>query len=323
MNKILVTALGLVFSLNAFGDVVERIVAVVNSEAILESDFKLLKERSKNPMLLNRYLLPEDPSVLAKGDRKVSLDYLIGDKIVDSEIKRLNLSVTTEKVEQEIREIAKRNHMSVEELYQQIKAEGLSKADYQAAMKSTIERQSLLEQEIVSKIRISDEDALAEYLRRHPDAKVSVDEFTVSHILFSPKKGGAEAALKRAQDAQKRLENGENFETLAEQLSEDPNFSAGGLLGTFKSGEFLKEIESAIAPLQPGQTTRVVQSRIGFHIAKLIGKKLAADPKFERERDAIKARLMDAAVQRQFRLWLQTKKDDSFIRINGDKDAKP
>lgn len=316
MNSVLAVVFCLLLPVLSFADVVEKIVAVVNTEPLLESDFKLLKDRAKNPIMLNRYLLPEDPNALLKGDRKVSLDYLIGEKLVDSEIKRLNLAVTSEKVEQEIKDIARRNHLTVDELYSQIRSEGLSKAEYQAAMKSTIERQSLLEQEVVSKIRISDDDALGEYLRRHPESKVSIDEFTVSHILFSPKKGGAEAALKRAQEALKRLNGGEGFETLAEQLSEDPNFSAGGLLGTFKSGEFLKEIEDAIAPLQPGQTTRVVQSRIGFHIVKLIGKKITADPKFERERDQIKARLMDAAVQRQFRLWLQTKKDDSFIRIN-------
>lgn len=316
MNKLAVLIPFVFCSAVASAEVVERVVAVVNNEAILESDFKLLKDRAKNPLMLNRYLLPSDPDDLVRGDRKVALDYLIGERIVESEIKRLNLSVTTAKVEQEIRDIAKRNRMSVDDLYAQIRHEGLSKSDYQAAMKETIERQSLLEQEIVSKIRISDEDALAEYMRRNPHAKLSIDEFTVSHILFSPKKGGAEAARSRAEDVLRRLNAGENFESLAEQFSEDPNFSAGGLLGTFKSGEFLKEIESAVAGLQPGQTSRIVQSRIGFHIVKLIGKKIASDPKFDREKDQIKARLMDQAVQRQFRIWLQTKKEDSFIRIN-------
>lgn len=315
MNRFIFSAV-LLLAFGARAEIVERIVAVVNSEAILESDFKLLREKARKPIMLNKYLLDSDPSALTRGDRKAMLDYLIGDKVVESEIRRLNLSVTSEKVESEIREIAKRNRMGVDELYSQIRAEGLSKADYQATMKDNLERQNLLEQEVVSKIRISDEDALAEYLRHRPNAKLSVDEFTVSHIFFSPKKGGAPAARQRADVVLKKLSDGEDFEKLAEQFSEDPNFTAGGLLGTFKSGEFLKEIEASVASLSPGQTTQIVQSRIGYHIVKLLDKKLAADPAFEREKESIKARLMEQAVQRQFRLWLQARKDDSFIRIN-------
>lgn len=312
MNKFLLLALFI--PAVSFADVVERLVAIVNTEAILESDFKLLREKAKNPLRLNKYLLPQDGNL--KDNRAGMIDYLIGEKIVESEIRRLNLSVTTEKVESEIRQIAQRNRMTIDELYSQIRHEGLSKSEYQSAMKENIEQQSLLEQEIISKIRITDDDALTEYLKSHPESRVSVDEFTVSHIFFSPKKGGAEAAAQRAEDVMKRLAAGQNFESLAEQFSEDPNFSAGGMLGTFKSGEFLKEIEAAIASLSPGQTTRIVKSRIGFHIVKLIDKKITADPRFEREKNAIKARLMDAAVNRQFRIWLQTKKEDAFIRIN-------
>lgn len=314
MNRF-VFFVALFFSLISSAETVERVVAVVNTEPILESDFKLLRARAKTPIFLNRYLLKEGATSLAT-DRASLLNYLIGEKLVESEIKRLNLTVTSEKVAQEIREIAKRHRMSVDELYGQIRSEGLSRAEYQATMKDNLEHQSLVEQEVVSKIRISDEDALAEYLRRKPNAKVSIDEFTVSHIFFSPKKGGPGEARARAEAALSKLAAGENFEKLAEQLSEDPNFSAGGLLGTFKSGEFLKEIESAISSLSAGQTSRVVRSRIGYHIVKLIGKKLGSDPAFEREKGAIKARLMDQAVQRQFRLWLQARKDDSFIRIN-------
>lgn len=314
MNKLL--SLVVFLPLIASAEVVERLVAIVNTEAVLESDFKLLREKAKNPLRLNKYLLPSDPNLILKGDRQAMTDYLVGEKIVESEIRRLNLSVTSEKVEQEVRQIAQRNQMSIDELYAQIHREGLSKAEYQSAMKENIEQQNLLEQEIISRIRITDDDALAEYLKSHPESRVSIDEFTVSHIFFSPKKGGPEAALQRAEDVMKRLAAGENFETLAEQFSEDPNFSAGGMLGTFKSGEFLKEIETAIAPLSPGQTTRIVKSRLGFHIVKLIDKKITADPRFEKEKNAIKARLMDAAVARQFRIWLQTKKEDAFVRIN-------
>ncbi|MBX3041769.1 MAG: peptidylprolyl isomerase [Bdellovibrionaceae bacterium] len=316
MNKTLAVFCLLSIPLWAGAEIVERVSAIVNAEPILESDFKSLKQRSAKPDFLYPFLVENNFELLKKGDRKASQDYLIGEKILESEIRRLNLSVTYEKVEQEISSIAKRSRISTDDLYREIHKEGFSTSQYQAFVKENIERQSLLEQEIISKIRVTDEDALGEYLRMHPEARVTVDEFTVAHILFDPKKGGAEAAYVRAQEALTRLNKGGSFETLAQQFSEDPNFSSGGLLGTFKGGEFLKEIEDAISSLSAGQTTRIVRSRIGFHIVKLISKKVAPDPRFQREKDRIKARLIEQAIHRQFRVWLQSKKEGAFIRIN-------
>lgn len=302
--------------LAAFAEIVDRVVAVVNNEPILESDVTQLREKSKKPFLLFELLVEDDPTVLVKGDRKKLLDYLIGEKVMQSEIKRLGLEVTLEKVEQEIRDIARRNNVSVNEIYGSFKQEGLSVSEYQALMRSKMERDALLGQEVISKIRISDDDALAEYLRRHPEAKLAINEFTVAHIFFDPKKNGAEEALGRAQDALARLKGGENFEKLAEKVSEDPNFSPGGLLGTFKAGEFLPEIEDRVSSLSAGETSSVVRSRIGFHLVKVISKKLAPDPRFEREKESIRRQLENQAIRRQFRVWLQSKRDDSFIRMN-------
>lgn len=315
MSKIVFAIFVLAGSLG-FANPVERIVAIVNSEPILESDFKELKSRTGKPDFLYPFLVEDKYPLLKKGDRQALLDYLIGEKILESEIKRLSLSVTFERVNQEIATIARRGNLTVDALYEEIRKEGFSRSEYQALMKENLERQALLEQEIMSRLRVTDEDALGEYLRMNPEARVTVDEFTVAHIFFDPAKGGSDAALTRAQDVLSRLSRGGSFESLAQQFSEDPNFTSGGLLGTFKSGEFLKEIEDAIMPLADGQTTRVVRSRIGFHIVKLISKKVAPDPRFQREKERIKSRLIERAIQRQFRVWLQAKRDEAFVRIN-------
>ncbi|MNS66642.1 Foldase protein PrsA 1 precursor [compost metagenome] len=113
-----------------------------------------------------------------------------------------------------------------------------------------------------------------------------------------------------------KLRQGGAFETLADQYSEDPNYSSGGSLGTFKSGEFLPEVEKAIANLKVGETTPIVRSRMGFHIVKLTNKKITPDPKFEKVKESIKAKILETSFKRQMKLWLQAKHDESFIRIN-------
>lgn len=297
-------------------EVVERIVAIVNNEIILESDFKELQHKLKTPALIDESMLSGKSLDDLKKDRRVQLDYLINEKIMASEIKRLNHNVTMERVDQEIRDMAKKNNVTVNEIMAAFKAQGISAAEYQVFLREKIEKQALIESEIISKLRISDDDALAEYLKKNPGNKSSVNEFTIAHIFFNPKKGGTEAAFGRAQAVLTKLRAGENFETLAEQNSEDPNFTSGGLLGTFKSGEFLKELEDSIQELSASQTSPVVKSRMGYHIVKLLNKKLTTDPKFEREKEKIKASLFEQNFKRQMKNWLISKREEAFVRIN-------
>jgi parvulin-like peptidyl-prolyl isomerase len=316
MNKIL-CLLFLILPTISHAEVIERIVAIVNNEIILESDFKTLQHKLKTPAMVDEALLSGNQTMEdLKKDRKTQLDYLINDKIMDSEVKRLNHSVTMERVEQEIKDMAKKNNVSVNEILAAFKAQGITTAEYQAFLKGKIEKQALIESEVISKLRISDDDAMAEYLKKNPERKSTVNEFTVAHIFFNPKKGGSEAAYKRAEAVLQRLSSGETFETLAEQNSEDPNFTSGGLLGTFKSGEFLPEVESSIQNLNAGQTTGIVKSRMGFHIVKLLNKKLTTDPKFEKEKEKIKAALFEQNFKRQMKNWILSKRDEAFIRIN-------
>jgi peptidyl-prolyl cis-trans isomerase SurA len=307
----------LAFPIFAHAEIAERIVAIINNEIVLESDFRTLQHKLKTPAMVDEALLPSNKSVDdLKKDRKAQLDYLINEKIMESEVKRLNHTVTMERVDQEIKDMAKKNNVSVNEILAAFKAQGISTSEYQGFLKSKIEKQSLIEAEVISKLRISDDDALAEYLKKNPERKSTVNEFTVAHIFFNPKKGGPEGALKRAQDVLHKLNAGESFEALAEQNSEDPNFSSGGLLGTFKSGEFLPEVETSIQNLNAGQTTGVVKSRMGYHIVKLLNKKLTTDPKFEKEKEKIKATLFEQNFKRQMKNWIVSKRDEAFIRIN-------
>jgi peptidyl-prolyl cis-trans isomerase SurA len=297
-------------------EVVDKIIAVVNNEIVTESDIKSFSRKIDKNGFIDEMLLMGKSLGELKKSRADQLDYMINEKILDSEIKRLNLLVTSERVDQEIRNIAKKNGIGKSELLSTIKNQGISVSEYQNFVKTRVERQSLVEAEITSKIAVSDEDVLGQYMRAYPDSNSGVYEFTLSHIYFNPKKGGPEQAYDRAQVVLKKLRAGESFEVLAEQHSEDANFSAGGSLGTFKAGEFAKEMESAVNSLNIGEISEIVKSKTGFHILKVNNKKIVSDPRFEKEKEKIRAQLFEKSFQKHFRNWLQSKREESFIHIN-------
>jgi peptidyl-prolyl cis-trans isomerase SurA len=283
---------------------------------ILQSDdVSLLQKLSKPGAFDEMLLMGNAPQDLQKSADK-RLEYLILERLLDSEVKRLNFSITVERVEQEIRDRAKMNGMSRNEMMAAIKAQGVSASEYQDFLKTRIERQSLIESEISNKVRVSDDEVLGAYMRSNPKTDTGVFEYQLAHIFFNPKKGSPEAAQKRALEVYSKLKAGGEFDLLAEQNSEDSNFTAGGALGTFKAGEFSKEFESAVQNLNVGDYSAPVASRSGVHILRVLNKKLVTDPKFEEQKERIRASLSEKAFRRHFETWLQTKRDESFVRIN-------
>ncbi len=134
--------------------------------------------------MVDESLLFDKPISSLKGNRKAELEYLINEKLLESEVKRLNLTVTNDRVDSELKDMAKRNGVSEAELPNIIKSQGVSMEDYRAFLKLNIEKRSLMDSEIISKLRISDEDALNEYLKTNPNNRPSIDEFSVAHIFF-------------------------------------------------------------------------------------------------------------------------------------------
>lgn len=296
---------------------VDKIVAIVNDQIITASDVEKFKKKLSTGGLVDDALVKlNDTSVLSK-DRNAILNYLIDEKLIDSEVKRKNQEVTIERVEQEIRNIAKTNNISRSQLQDALKAKGVSVAQYQDFIKTSLERQGIIEREVTNKIRISDEDISSHYLAKKGASASQIFEYTLSHIVFSPRTGGDEAALSRAKAVEQKLKTGQSFEKMAEQFSEDPNFTKGGLLGTFRAGEMLKEIEDAVVKLAPGEISPVVRTSNGYHLIKITKRTLISDPKLDEQREDIRRNLYAEAFKRQFRLWLNQKRDESFIKING------
>jgi peptidyl-prolyl cis-trans isomerase SurA len=100
------------------------------------------------------------------------------------------------------------------------------------------------------------------------------------------------------------------------QFTEDRNFSQGGLLGTFKSGEFLPELEKSVQPLDPGKYSNVVKTDLGYHIVLLIKRNLVANPKMADEHEQITRKLYQEAFEKQFKYWLEQRRKAAFIRKN-------
>jgi len=102
------------------------------------------------------------------------------------------------------------------------------------------------------------------------------EELTVAHILIKTKNEGDLESETKINEIFKRLQQGENFEALAKQLSEDKGTaSKGGEIKPFKSGELSsQEFEKQAYQLKNLEDiSKPFNTEFGWHIVKLLNKK--------------------------------------------------
>ncbi|MCK7589859.1 peptidylprolyl isomerase [Subsaxibacter sp. CAU 1640] len=109
------------------------------------------------------------------------------------------------------------------------------------------------------------------------DKRPSRGEVTVAHIMISNKQ--ADSLLNpetRINEIYKKINQGENFESLAKQFSDDKSSSSlGGLLSPFTGGQLSSvEFENmAFSLKEPGEISKPFKTDFGWHIVKLVSKK--------------------------------------------------
>jgi peptidyl-prolyl cis-trans isomerase SurA len=311
--KILILSLVLGFCLSVFGENIDRIIAVVNGEILTKSDLDGFKKRVKKESLLDDLFDVDYKKLL--GNKKQLVDHLIDQKIVDSEIRRLKLNVSPSRIDAEIKKIAANLGVGVSGLKKRLKQDNIAFDDYKEFIKRRLERQSLIQREITSKIRISDDEVKSFYAKNSQNKDTDVFEYSLSHILIKAEDNKA-AALERANMVVSKIKNGMDFSKAASQYTEDPNFSSGGYLGTFKSGEFLPAFENAVRNIDEGQVAKPVLVGSNYIILRLNKKQIVENPEFLQLKERIRAQLQQLAFKKQFQFWLSQKRSEADIKIN-------
>jgi peptidyl-prolyl cis-trans isomerase D len=107
------------------------------------------------------------------------------------------------------------------------------------------------------------------------------EQVKARHILVSLAAGSDDAtkaaARAKIEAADKRVKAGEDFATVAKEVSEDPGSrESGGDLGFFGRGAMVTEFETAAFALDAGELSGIVESPFGLHLIKVEEKKAAA-----------------------------------------------
>jgi len=248
-------------SVLAHADVIERVIARVNSQIVTLSEFEA---RQLAAVQAARVPEGEIEAFLRQNNAKL-LDEAMEELLLVDRAATLGMKLRSEYLDQVIEDIKKeQNITSEEDFLAQLKREGLTIE----ALRRNIERSVVVRQvrtrDIDPKAQVSDAEVRAEYERRKG---ADFTRKATVHLLEIVVKGDGASTL--AASIANRLKKGEDFETLAKEHSTSASRAAGGDLGRVEPSDLNPALSSAIAELRPGQISAPVEIDGSFWILKV------------------------------------------------------
>jgi len=154
-----------------------------------------------------------------------------------------------------------------------LKSIGFSEEQLRERIQKGLIVKRLLHREVIRQIKVSEAEMQA-FFSRHPEFFIHKDQARVRQIFVAfPQAGDVSArgdALLRIQSIQERLRQGMDFAALALEYSEDPSKARGGDLGYLERTQMIPSFAEAAFALQPGEISDIVESRIGYHLIKMV-----------------------------------------------------
>ncbi len=250
---------------------VDRIVAVVNDEAITRND---LTERVN---LVVRQIQRQGGQLpAAEVLTRQILERMINDLVQVQRAKETGVRVDDTVLDRTVERIARENNMSVPDFRAALERDGVRYARFREDIRNEILVARLREREVENAVVVTDAEVETE-IAREARQKSGDSEFNLAHVLVlvppqsSPEQ--IEQRRRRALLALSELRRGANFAQVAATYSDAPDALQGGGLGWRASGRLPALVLEALERLQPGDVSDILRSPNGFHIVKLLEKR--------------------------------------------------
>ena len=289
----------------ASADVVARVNGKDITTAQLEKQFQNRLNGAEQP-----------PSAEEAQDLKLQvLNQLINDQILLEMASTAGLSATDAEVDVKFNQF--KNQYTEEKFKDLLKEQKMTIDDIRNELRKSITIDKLVNKEITSKISVTDAE-IKNFYEKNKESFNLPESYHIAHILVTPvadpdlrngKSDDAKSpdeAKQKAARLLKEVQGGRDFATVAKESSEDPSSGPNGGDLTFQALQAIENIDprlaQAVQKMRPGETfPQVIETRLGFHILKLMEKDAGG------QKD-----LSDPRVQTQVRQVIFNRKDQTL-----------
>ncbi|MCC7542023.1 MAG: peptidylprolyl isomerase [Deltaproteobacteria bacterium] len=303
----------------ARAEVVERVVAIVNEQAIFQSDVEQQVRRFLSQ--LDRAPSPEVRAQALARLRREVLDHLIEEILVQQAASRMEVSVGAADVERAINNVIRQSGLSSARFWQVVRQQGYTVREYRNDVRRQLLRLKVLNVRVRGRVNITPEDVRDFYNRSVREARAS-DTFRASHILLRLPAGAGAAEVARVRTRARGLamevRGGRPFADVARESSQDDaTRERGGDLGELRRGQLPRTIDEAMLALDVGEVSDPVRSEHGFHVLTVTHREQTDVQPYAAVRQQIYRQMLEREMVRQERLWLGELRRAAHIEIVG------
>ncbi|MGQ6949370.1 peptidylprolyl isomerase SurA [Vibrio cholerae] len=252
------------FNAHAEPKQLDSVAVIVNSGVILQSDVDSALKTIKANAKQNKQPLPQE-TVL----REQVLEKLIIDTLQQQEADRIGVKIDDNRLNEAIKEIAKNNQQTQEQLIASVAQEGLTYPEFREQVRKEMAASDARNALVRRRINIlpAEVDTLAELLAQETDATV---QYKISHIQLRVDDGqDKNAAETLANKLVNDLKNGADFAQMAYAYSKGPKALQGGDWGWMRKEEMPTIFADQIKMQNKGSIIGPFRSGVGFHILKI------------------------------------------------------
>ena len=300
--------------------VIERVLVKVNGQIITQTD---LETRQINE-IRSRGVAPRNNVELANLVREITpavIANAVDELLLVQRGRDLGYQLSDEQFNEIVTNLKTENQFeSDEELEEALQeSEGLTMADLRRVM----ERQMLVGQiqqvEILSRISITDVEA-RDYYDSHIEEFTEPATATLREILIAMPEdvdgvnaGTDEEGRVVAQTVAARLRDGEDFATVAEEVSESPSRSNGGLIGPLLLVDYSETIQELIVSLSVDEVADPVRTPQGYQVVMLEARTDDVAQPFDEVRDQISTNVFNDRRLEEYSQYLDSLRDEAII----------
>ena len=253
----------------------DYILAVINQELVTAGELDRRLERVQQEAKRSGGALPPEPSL-----RQQVLDALIEERVIVTYARESGVKIDETDLDRAVQSVAAQNQISIAELRRRLLADGVDYTRFRANLRDQLLVERIREREVYQRIKVTDLDV--ERLVDQQRAAAQADsELNLAQILVTVPEGASAAAVaarrERAEQALQRVRRGEDFATVAKEISEDANKDKGGAIGLRTASRLPDAFVDAVRSLAAGEVaSTLLRTGAGFHVLKVVERREGA-----------------------------------------------
>lgn len=245
----------------------DRVVAIVNNEAITERELAAEMVRISNQLRSRKRAIPPTSVLMPQ-----VLERMITQRAELQFAKLTGITVDDLTLDNTVRGIASDNGMTVEQFRAALAKEGTPWPTFREQVRQEIILGRLHKREVLDRMQVSDKE-IDDFLANKQIKSGETREFRTRHILVAlPESATPDDIAKaraKAEGALKELQSGADFANVAARVSDARDAIEGGDLGWRGIDRLPTVYAEAVQGLQAGQTSELLRTPSGFHIVQL------------------------------------------------------